>query len=233
LFKVWVYFLSFFPKGYLMMSIKLYGFWRSIAAFRVRTALNLKGLKFTEYSIDILSGEQFNSDYSALNSEHVVPTFIDGDIRLTQSAAILEYLEEAYPEPALLPKDKIARAKARAYLMMNVADAHPLIVPRIRNYLAQTYHADAATIDQWASHWLLRTLKSYEQMLSDDPPSPYAIGNEPSMADIGIAGHVISAKLFKIDLQTFPIVNSLGIKIFEHNAFSSSHPLRQPGAPKL
>ena len=113
------------------MSIKVYGFWRSIASFRVRVALKLKSLAFEETSIDILSGEQFKPDYDAVNPEHVVPTFIHDGYQLFQSMAITEYLDEIKPAPRLLPEDMKERAYARSLALMTIADAHPLVVPRV------------------------------------------------------------------------------------------------------
>ncbi len=215
------------------MAIKLYGFWRSIAAFRVRTALRLKHLPFDEVSVDILSGEQFSSDYSAINAEHVVPTLVDGANSFFQSLPIIEYLDETHPEPPLLPKDPADRAYARALAMVNIADAHPLIVPRVRGYLGQNFGADGPAIDQWAAHWIARGLNTYETMLKKRPPSPYAVGSTPGIADIGIAGHLVSAQLFKIDLAAYPTVKALGETCFANPAFMDSHPLRQPGAPQI
>src|SRR3954451_4082372 len=113
------------------MSIQIYGFWRSIASFRVRVALRLKGLAFEEIPIDILSGEQFKPEYEAVNAERVVPTFIHDGRSILQSLAIVEYLEEIQPQPRLLPADAKERAYARSLALMTIADAHPLVVPRV------------------------------------------------------------------------------------------------------
>src|SRR5437588_3942708 len=135
------------------MGIQIYGFWRSIASFRVRVALKLKGMAFEEIPIDILSGEQFKADYAAVNAERVVPTFIHDGHSLYQSLAIIEYLEEIWPEPRLIPQDAKQRAWARALALITVADAHPLAVPRVRNHLAKTFGADAAAVEDWGRHW--------------------------------------------------------------------------------
>ena len=119
------------------MSIKVYGFWRSIASFRIRVALKLKALPFEEISIDILQGEQFKPGYDAVNPEHVVPTFIHDGHSLYQSLAIMEYLDDIKPSPRLLPDDIKERAYARSLALMTIADAHPLTVPRVRKHLAQ------------------------------------------------------------------------------------------------
>src|SRR5476649_1396613 len=124
------------------MSIRVYGFWRSIASFRVRVALKLKGLPFEEIPIDILSGEQFQPDYAAVNAERVVPTFIHDGHSIFQSLAIIEYLDDIEPEPRLIPQDAKERAYARSLALITIADAHPLVTPRLRKHLAQTFGAD-------------------------------------------------------------------------------------------
>src|SRR5262252_3851542 len=116
--------------------MQLYTYYRSQASFRVRIALNLKGLAHEDTFLHLERGDQFAADYKALNPQMVVPTLIDGDTKLFQSLAILEYLNEKYPEPPLLPKDPASRAWARGFALINIADSHPLIVPRVRHYLA-------------------------------------------------------------------------------------------------
>src|SRR5450759_619717 len=129
------------------MSMQIYGFWRSIASFRVRVALRLKGLSFEEIPIDILSGEQFKPDYEAVNAERVVPTFIHDGHSVFQSLAIIEYLEDIQPNPRLIPQDPKERAYARSLALVTIADAHPLVVPRVRNHLAKTFDAYAKAIE--------------------------------------------------------------------------------------
>ena len=128
-----------------MTAMKLFTYWRSQAAFRVRIALRLKGLAMEKITLDLLAGDQFAADYQKLNPEGVVPTLIDGEGEpLVQSLAILEYLDEKYPEPPLLPKDLRARAHARAIAQMVAMDAHPFIVPRVRKYLEEELRLDEA-----------------------------------------------------------------------------------------
>src|SRR5262245_54958073 len=130
--------------------MKLYTYWRSQASYRVRIALRLKGLVAEMVSLDLLKGDQFDAAYRALNQEMVVPTLIDGDaLPLVQSLAILEYLEEKYPQPPLLPTDLHARAHARGLAQMLAMDAHPFIVPRVRKYLEQEFHLDEAVRMRW------------------------------------------------------------------------------------
>jgi maleylacetoacetate isomerase len=211
------------------MGIQVYGFWRSIASFRVRVALRLKGLPFEETSIDILSGEQFKADYAAVNAERVVPTFIHNGHSIFQSLAIIEYLDDIQPEPRLIPKDPKERAYARSLALMTIADAHPLLVPRVRNHLAKAFAADAKAVEEWGKHWTTEGLATYERLLALRAPAPFALGAEPGLADICIAGHVVGAQYVKLELDAFPAVASLTDRCFAVPAFATSHPFQQPG----
>ena len=211
------------------MAIKVYGFWRSLASFRVRAALALKGLPFEEVSVDILSGEQFKPDYADVNAEHVVPTFIHDGTSIFQSLAIMEYLDDIQPEPRLLPTDAKERAYARSLALVAIADSHPLVVPRIRKHLAKTFGADAAAIEAWAGHWTSEGLATYERLLARRPAAPYALGETLSVADICIAGQIVGANLFHLELTSFPAVKQLGERYFALPAFATSHPFEQPG----
>ena len=211
------------------MSIQVYGFWRSIASFRVRVALRLKGLAFEETPIDILSGEQFKPGYEAVNAEHVVPTFIHDGHSVFQSLAIIEYLEEIQPKPRLIPQDPKERAYARSLALVTIADAHPLVVPRVRNHLAKTFGADAKAIEEWGKHWTIEGLATYERLFARRAPAPFAVGAEPGIADIGIAGQVVAAQYFKVGLGDFPVVAQLAERCFAMPAFATSHPFEQPG----
>src|ERR1700749_5240307 len=135
------------------MTIQIFGFWGSIATLRGGVALRLKGLPFEETPIDILTGEQFNPGYEAINAERVVPTFIHDGHSVFQSLAIMEYIEDIKPEPRLIPLDPKERAYARSLALMTVADAHPLVVPRGRNHLAKAFGADAHAVEQWGKNW--------------------------------------------------------------------------------
>jgi len=211
------------------MGIQIYGFWRSIASFRVRVALKLKGLPFEEIPINILSGEQFEPRYVAVNAERVVPTFIHDGHSVFQSLAIIEYLEDIKPEPPLMPQDPRERAYARSLALMTIADAHPLVVPRVRNHLAKAFGADAHAIENWGKHWTTEGLATYERLLAQRAPAPFALGAEPGLADICIAGQVVGAHFLKLDLAAFPIVARLAERCFALPAFATSHPFEQPG----
>jgi maleylacetoacetate isomerase len=211
------------------MSIRVYGFWRSIASFRVRVALRLKGMAFEEIPIDILSGEQFEPEYAAVNAERVVPTFIHDGHSIFQSLAIIEYLDDIQPKPRLMPDDARERAYARSLALMTIADAHPLTVPRVRNHLVRAFNADGKAVEEWGKHWTIEGLATYERMLAQRAPAPFALGVEPGLADICIAGQVVGAHYLKIELGAYPAVSALADRCFAMPAFSTSHPFEQPG----
>ncbi len=213
------------------MRLRLYGFWRSIASFRVRAALNLKGLPFEEVSVNILDGTQFAADYDAVNAAHAVPTLEHDGRRFTQSLAILEYLDDIQPTPALLPRDPVERAYARSLALLTVADTHPLMVPRVRERLRTQFQADGDAVNAWVRHWIGTTLGTYERLLGERPPVPFTLGEHPGLADVCITGHVLSARMFTLDVAPFPKVTELADRCFALPAFADAHPLRQTGAP--
>src|SRR3984885_10143357 len=215
-------------KGF-PVSIQVYGFWRSIASFRVRVALRLKGLPFEEIPIDILVGEQFKPGYEAVNAERVVPTFIHDGHSVFQSLAIIEYLDDIQPEPRLIPEEAKERAYARSLALMTIADAHPLLVPRVRNHLAKAFGADAKAVEEWGKHWTTEGLATYERLLALRAPAPFALGAEPGLADICIAGHVVGAQYVKVELDAFPTVAALAEHCFEMPAIATSPPFEQAG----
>jgi maleylacetoacetate isomerase len=210
------------------MAIQIYGFWRSLASFRVRVALRLKGLPFEEIPIDILSGQQFEPGYASVNAERVVPTLIHDGHSVFQSLAIIEYLDDIEPEPRLIPQDARERAYARSLALVAVADAPPRVVPRVRNHLAKTFGADAKAIEDWSKHWTAEGLATYERLLARRAPAPFALGAEPGVADICIAGQVVGAHFLKLELSAFPVVSDLADRCFKLPAFATSHPFEQP-----
>jgi maleylpyruvate isomerase len=213
------------------MTMKLYGFWRSIATYRVRVALRLKGVEFEEIPIDLLSGAQFAHGYETINPAHAVPALIDNELKLRQSLAIMEYLDERFPSPALLPELLADRAYVRALAQDTIADAHPLIVPRVRKQLAQAFGADAHAAETWAGHWLAIGLRTFEASLAQRPPSPFVMGATPGLGDICIMSHLVAAQLFNTPLGDAPHLARLRGACDELEAFTSSHPFKQAGAP--
>src|SRR5947209_2093800 len=211
--------------------MKLFTYWRSQAAYRVRIALRLKRLTMEKISLDLLKGDQFAGDYQALNPEGVVPTLIDGEARpLMQSLAILEYLDEKYPQPPLLPNDLHARAHARALAQMVAIDAHPFIVPRVRKYLEEELHLDEAARAKWVRHWLDSGSQAVERVLAHDPRTgKFCVGDQVTVADICLAAHLTSAKLFGgRDPSEYPTAGRIYENCMRIEAFAAEHPVRQP-----
>ena len=215
--------------------MKLYGFWRSLATYRVRVALGLKGLKAEEVSIDILKGKQFTDEYKALNPQSVVPALVvDGGAPLFQSLAILEYLEETQPQPALLPKDPRGRARVRGLALIAAADGHPLIVPRIRAYLEKDLKVDEGARNKWLAHWTLKALEAIEShLVNEKETGRFCHGDAPTIADICLAGQVIGAtSYFNCDISKVPTAMRIYGECMKLPAFERAHPLKQPDAPK-
>jgi maleylacetoacetate isomerase len=215
--------------------MKLYGFWRSLATYRVKVALGLKGLNVEEMSIDLLKGEQHGEDYRSVNPQAVVPVLVldDGGPPLFQSMAILEYLEETKPQPPLLPKDPRGRARVRGLALIAVADGHPLVVPRIRLYMEKELGVDEPARNRWLAHWSLNALEAIEAHLASDPETGrFCHGDAVTMADICLASQVIGATAyFKCDLSGVPAVKRIYDECMKLEAFTKPHPLKQPGAP--
>ena len=216
------------------MKMKLYGFWRSLATYRVRVALRLKGIEAEEVSIDILQGVQHGADYKAVNPQSVVPALVvDDGPPLVESLAIVEYLEETKPQPPLLPKDARGRARVRGLALIVACDAHPLIVPRIRGYLEREMHLDEAARNRWLQHWTLEGLETLEAHLSKERETGrYCHGDALSYADICLAGQVYAAGYFNVSTKSVPTVMRIYDECMKLDAFDRSAPLKQPGAPK-
>jgi maleylacetoacetate isomerase len=215
--------------------MRLFTYWRSQAAFRVRIALGLKGLHAEKVTLDLLAGDQFAPDYQALNPAGVVPTLIDGEgAPLVQSLAILEYIDETYPAPPLLPRDPRGRAHARALAQMVAMDAHPFIVPRVRKYLEDELHLDEAARAAWVRHWLDAGSRAIEEVLARDPRTgQFCVGDQVTVADICLAAHLTSARLFGgRDPATYPVAGRIYANCMALSAFANEHPLRQPDAPQ-
>jgi maleylacetoacetate isomerase len=214
--------------------MKLYGFWRSLATYRVKVALALKGIAVEEVSIDLLKGAQHEKSYVAVNPQAVVPALVpdDGGAPLFQSLAILEYLEETRPQPALLPKDPRGRARVRGLALIAAADSHPLVVPRIRNYMEKELKLDEPTRNKWLAHWTLKGLEAIEGHLAKEKETGrFCHGDAPTIADICLAGQVVGAiGYFKCDVSGVPSAMRIYEECMKIDAFSRAHPLKQPGA---
>jgi maleylacetoacetate isomerase len=214
--------------------MKYYGFWRSLAACRVRIALALKGIAAEEISVNLMQGEQLKPDYRAVNPLGVVPSLVvDNGAPLFESLAIIEYLDETHPQPPLLPKDARGRARVRGLAQIVACDGHPLIVPRVRNYLEKELGVDEAARTRWCQHWIMESLRSLETHLSRDKETGrYCHGDAPTLADICLATQVFGARFFNCDIAAVPTVTRIVDECMRLDAFDRSHPLKQPGAPK-
>jgi maleylacetoacetate isomerase len=215
--------------------MKLYGFWRSLATYRVKIAMALKGVKVDEVSIDLLKGRQHDREYTAVNPQAVVPALAldDGGPPLFQSLAIIEYLDETKPQPPLLPKDPRGRVRVRGLALIAAADGHPLVVPRIRGYLEKELHIDEPARNRWLQHWTLSALQAMEAHLKNEKETGrFCHGNSPTIADICLAGQVVAAiGYFKCDVSSVPTAMRIYEECMKLDAFSAAHPLKQPGAP--
>ena len=214
--------------------MKFYSFWRSIASFRVRTALAYKGIKPDEViDIDLLKGKQREDSFRAINPQMLIPalTFDGGGPVMFQSMAIMEYLEETHPKPPLLPKDAKGRARVRGLAQIVACDSHPLVVPRVREHLAHEFKADEPTVMRWAQHWHSAALKALDVYLADKATGRHAHGDQITIADICIASQGAGSNFFKVDLAPFPNFKRVLDACMTNEAFARAHPLKQPGAP--
>lgn len=213
--------------------MKLYSFWRSLATFRVRIALNLKGLKPEVVTIGLDKGDQHSEDYRKVNPQMVLPALIDGDgPPLVQSLAIIEYLDETHPEPPLLPQGARARARVRGLAQVVACDHHPLIVPRVRTYLEKELHLDEEARMAWCRHWFTEGLKTLETHLARDKETGrYCHGDSVTMADLCLVSHAVGSRIFKCDVDAYPTVTRIVGTCLEDERFAKAHPLKQPGAP--
>jgi len=211
--------------------VKLYTYYRSQASFRVRIALNLKGLAHDDTFLHLEKGDQFAPEYKAVNPQMVVPTLIDGDAKLFQSLAILEYLDETYPEPPLLPADRAARAWVRGLALINIADSHPLIVPRVRHYLLDELQVGQEKMLGWIQHWLGAGLAALEALLAEHGESGrFCHGEWPMIADIALVTQVTPARTFECDLAPYKRVMRVYDSCMAIPAFADAHPSKQPDA---
>lgn len=214
--------------------MKLYTYWRSLATFRVRIALNLKGLKYESIYVDLDAGDQRQSGYKAVNPQMVIPSLVEDDGNaLYQSLAIMEYLNEVYPEPPLLPADPKGRARVRALSLITVADSHPIIVPRVRNHLAATFNLDEEGKATWVRHWFTAGLDAYEGHLARDKATGlYCHGDQVTIADLCLVSHAAGTRVFKGTIDNHPTVKRIVERCLADERFASAQPMRQPGAPK-
>lgn len=214
--------------------LEFYGYWRSNAMYRLRVALNLKGVAYREIPVNLDAGEQHAPDFVARNPMAAVPALIDGDLPpLTQSLALLEYLEERYPEPPILPADARGRARVRALAGTVAADTHPLIVPRVRAYLMERGGFDADAFRAWVTHWVGQGLEGIEANLAASRETGrFCHGDRITVADICVTGLALIGRVFKLDLPETPVLTAIVERCRADEAFARAEPSRQSDAPR-
>ena len=207
------------------MSIKLYSYWRSSAAYRVRIALNLKDLDYDIVPVSLAPGvsEHRGEAYRRKNPQMLVPFLEDGDLGIAQSMAILEYLEETYPEMPLLPQDEPLRSRVRSFCSMIACDIHPLNNLRVMNYIRETFGADPTA--DWYAHWVHEGFRAAENIASD---GPFVFGDDVTLADAVLVPQVYNARRFKVELGAYPKLLAIAENCNELPAFRDAAPESQP-----
>ncbi|MFS8149368.1 maleylacetoacetate isomerase [Vreelandella titanicae] len=210
----------------------LYGYFRSSAAYRVRIALNLKGLDYDQIQVNLVKGEQRGGEHLARNPQGLVPSLVlDDSTVVNQSLAICEYLDEVHPEPALLPVNALERARVRALAQSVACEIHPLNNLRVLKYLVREMGADEAAKLAWYHHWIAEGFTALEATLSNDPSSgDFCHGNTPTLADICLIPQVYNAERFECDLSAYPTIQRIVTNCRSLPAFEKAAPEVQPDA---
>jgi maleylacetoacetate isomerase len=216
-----------------MADFTLYGYFRSSAAFRTRIALNLKGIKPELKFVHLLrdGGEQHTAGYKALNPQALIPALVHDGHTLTQSLAIVEYLDEVVPEPPLLPKDALGRARARSIAYAVACDIHPVNNLRIGQYIKRTFHTQDEDVFAWQRHWIRTGFDALETMLArENETGAYCHGDTPTIADICLIPQVANARRVKLEIDTWPTIARIEAHALTHPAFDAALPANQPDA---
>ena len=212
--------------------MKLYNTYISSASYRVRIALALKGLKYEFISVNPFKGDNLKPEYLAVNPQGVVPTLIDGRHTLTQSLAIVEYLEETHPDPPLLPADPVERARTRALALAPACDMHPINTPRVRRYLADDLGLDGETTAAWGGHWNGLGFGALEALLADSPHTGrFCHGDAPTLADVCLVPQLFVARVVKTDVSPYPTLLRIEEACLALPEFRAAMPENQPDAP--
>jgi maleylpyruvate isomerase len=210
--------------------MKLYTYFRSSAAFRVRIALNLKGLLYEPTFVHIAKGEHKQGGYGAVNPQALVPTLEDGAQRLNQSLAIIEYLDETHPQPPLLPKDPLGRARVRSLSLLVACEIHPVNNLRVLNHLKRALGQTQEQVDTWYRHWIADGLGKLEAELARPGTGTFCHGDAPTMADCCIAPQVFNAQRFQCDTSSYPTLMRVFAECMKLPAFDRAQPSKQPDA---
>lgn len=213
------------------MALTLYSAWRATAPYRVRIGLALKGVEYDYFPVDLLAGDQHKAAYRAVNPQRLTPALDLGDgTILTQSLAILEWLEETRPEPAFLPTDPLDRARVRAMAYVIACDIHPLNNTRVARALEAMDVAPPRRA-KWIERWIVDGFNTLEPVIATHGKG-WAFGDQPGLADICLIPQVYSARRFEVDLEPYPAIRAVADRAAEHPAFAAAHPDRQPDAKK-
>jgi maleylacetoacetate isomerase len=211
--------------------MKLYTYFRSSAAFRVRIALNHKGLAYEPALVNLAKSEHHEGSYRGVNPQGLLPALVDDGRRLIQSLAIMEYLEERYPEPPLLPEDAFDRAYVRAIAGIIACEIHPLNNPRTLKHVRKTYGVDEAGINVWYRHWIAEGFGMIERFLvSERRAGDYCLGDQVTMADCCLVPQVFNAKRYECDLAPYPTALRIFEACMKLPAFDAAQPTKQPDA---
>lgn len=215
---------------------ELFAFWRTSAVYRVRVAMALKGLSATEHQVNLIEGQQHDPAFLAINPMAAIPALLDHApgapaTPLTQSLAILEFLDETTPEPPLLPADPYGRARVRSLSLLLAADTHPFVTPRVRGYLNKAAGFDDAKWKAWQTHWFTTGLHALEQRLAEPGTGRFCHGDSVGMADICLAGIIVVMRVFKIEVPDVPAVQRIMAECEALDAFANAAPMKQQGAP--
>jgi maleylpyruvate isomerase len=210
-------------------TMKFYGYFRSSAAYRCRIAFNLKGVAPDFVPVHLRKGEQKADAFRALNPHGLVPALETDGALLTQSIAIIEWLDETKPSPPLLPKSPVERAHVRALALSIACEIHPLQNLRVLSYLKATLGHDQATVDQWCRHWIRGGLEAYEATLvRAGTAGAFSFGDQPTLADICLMPQVFSAERFGADISDLKTIQRIKASADKHPAFAAAHPAKQP-----
>jgi maleylacetoacetate isomerase len=214
--------------------MKFFSFWRSQASFRVRIALNLKGLAAEIVFVDLDADAHRAEAYRSVNPQMALPALVlDDGSTLFQSLAIIEYLDEMHSTPPLLPSDALGRARVRGLALIVACEGHPLLVPRVRRYLDHELNLRDTQQAAWRRHWTVETLAALEAHLAGDKATGrFCHGDTPTLADICLVGHVHAAVTQQIDLAPYPTVKRIFETAMALPAFAKAHPLAQPDTPE-
>lgn len=212
--------------------LKLYDYWRSSAAYRVRIGLNLKGVAYEAVPVNLLQDEQFAPKYRTINPQMRVPALEAPHGLLTQSLAILEWLDAAYPAPRLLPTDPWLAAQVRAFALTIAADIHPLNNLSALTRIKLEFGANDDHVREWYRHWIRVGFGALEHQAEQRPVTRFAFGDEPTLADVCLVPHMLNARRYKTDLAPFPLLSAWDEAARAHPAFAKAAPENQKDAVK-